>query len=76
LQANNWWQIKRVLEEQGWKEILTYEDRILYFRKGEATVGYEKSNNMTVPYTVTLLRRVDIDYESFLASYNHDNTKK
>ena len=37
-----------MLEKHGWKEVLSYKDEMLYFRKGDETIGYEKSNNMTI----------------------------
>ncbi|MFZ0896146.1 MAG: hypothetical protein WAZ77_16740 [Candidatus Nitrosopolaris sp.] len=68
--AHNWWQIEAALKKHGWKEVPTYEERMLYFQNGERTIGYEKSNNMTIPYTKTVLKRVGIDYESFVVSYS------
>ena len=52
------------------KKCQHYEERMLYFQNGERTIGYEKSNNMTIPYTKTVLKRVGIDYESFVVSYS------
>jgi hypothetical protein len=71
---HNWWQVKTALEKQGWKEILTYEDKMLYFQKGNKKIGYEKSNNMTLPYTMTLLKMVEIDYEEFVELYTPDES--
>ena len=35
---------------------------MLYFQKDNRKIGYEKSNNMSMPYTMTLLRKVEMDY--------------
>jgi hypothetical protein len=67
---HNWWQVKAALEKQGWKEILTYEDKMLYFQKDGRKIGYEKSNNMSLPYTMTLLKMVEMDYETFVKLYS------
>jgi len=75
LPAHNWWQVKTALESNGWREVLVYEDKMLYFALGGKTIGFEKSNNMSVAYTKTLLRKFGLDYESFVASNSHDRTK-
>jgi hypothetical protein len=80
LTAHNWWQLKVALEKDGWIEVLTFEDRMLYFqhryRTINRTIGYEKSNKMTKTYILKILAKVGIEYEAFVESYSQETPLK
>jgi hypothetical protein len=45
---------------------------MLYFQKDNRKIGYEKSNNMSLPYTTTLLKMIEMDHDSFVNLYTPD----
>ncbi|MGB8934462.1 MAG: hypothetical protein WCC17_05085 [Candidatus Nitrosopolaris sp.] len=64
-------QVKAVLEYKGYKQIRDYSDEVLYYmhqQTGDPFV-FLKSNNMTVPYYLTILRRLKMDDAEFERIY-------
>ena len=66
---HNW--VLVVLEQIGYRQIVDYDIDILYFINDSTCkeIGFEKSNNITMPYALTLLRRLEIPYDRFVQIY-------
>ncbi len=67
---HNWHQFMIVLEQMGYRQIV-YDIDILYFinKSTGKEIGFEKSNQITMPYALTLLRRLGIRYDQFVQIY-------
>jgi hypothetical protein len=68
---HNWHQFVVVLEQIGYSQIIDYGIDILYFINQSIgkEIGFEKSNHITMPYALTLLRRLGIPYDRFVRIY-------
>jgi len=68
---HNWHQFVVVLEQIGYRQIVDYDIDTLYFINQSIgkQIGFEKSNRMTMPYTLILLRRLGITYDRFVQIY-------
>jgi hypothetical protein len=68
---HNWHQFVVVLEHIGYRQIVDYDIDILYFINQSIgkEIGFEKSNRITMPYALTLLRRLGIPYDRFVQIY-------
>jgi hypothetical protein len=68
---HNWHQFVVVLEQMGYRQIVDYDIDILYFinKSTGKEIGFEKSNHITMPYALTLLRRLGIPYDRFVQIY-------
>jgi hypothetical protein len=68
---HNWHQFMIVLEQMGYRQIVDYGIDILYFINDSTCkeIGFEKSNHITMPYALTLLRRLGIPYDRFVQIY-------
>jgi hypothetical protein len=68
---HNWHQFVVVLEQIGYRQIVDYDIDTLYFINQSIgkQIGFEKSNRMTMPYTLILLRRLGIPYDRFVQIY-------
>jgi hypothetical protein len=55
----------------GNRQIVDYDIDILYFinKSTGKGIGFEKSNHITMPYALTLLRRLGIPYDRFVQIY-------
>jgi len=72
---HNWHQLKVVLEQLGFTQIRDYSNQILYFGHSDGRIiAFEKSNNMSQPYLLTILRRIGIDYDTFVKLYTPKDT--
>jgi hypothetical protein len=68
---HNWHQFVVVLEHIGYRQSVDYDIDILYFINQSIgkEIGFEKSNRITMPYALTLLRRLGIPYDRFVQIY-------
>jgi len=68
---HNWHQFLVVLEQMGYRQIVDYDIYILYFINNSTgkKIGFEKTNHITMPYALTLLRRLGIPYDRFVQIY-------
>ena len=68
---HNWHQFVVVLEQIGYRQIIDYDIDILYFINQSVgkEIGFEKSNHISMPYALTLLRRLEIPYDRFVRIY-------
>ena len=68
---HNWHQFVVVLEQIGYRQIVDYDIDILYFVNQSIgkEIGFEKSNRITMPCALTLLRRLGIPYDRFVQIY-------
>jgi hypothetical protein len=67
-----------VLEHIGYRQIVDYDIDILYFINQSIgkEIGIEKSNRITMPYALTLLRRLGIPYDRFVQIYTEHSEGK
>jgi len=74
LSGYNWIQVKAVLEHLGYSQVADYSNEILFFKnkKTGKVFGYSKSNNMTAPYFLTILRRLEMDEDEFRRIYREE----
>jgi hypothetical protein len=74
LSGHNWIQVKAVLEYLGYLQVRDYSNEILYFRneKTGKIFAFEKSNNMSRPYFLTVLRRLEMDEDEFQRIYREE----
>jgi hypothetical protein len=65
---HKWHQFLVVLEQMGYRQIVDYDIDILYFINNNTgkKIGFEKTNHITMPYALTLLRRLGIPYDLFV----------
>jgi len=68
---HNWHQFLVVLEQMEYRQIVDYDIDILYFINNSTgkKIGFEKTNHITMPYALTLLRRLGIPYDRFVQIY-------
>ena len=68
---HNWHQVVVSLEQIGYRQVVDYDNHALYFinERIGTQIGFEKSNHMTMPYTLTLLRRLGLPYDRFVQIY-------
>jgi hypothetical protein len=68
---HNWHHFLVVLELIGYRQVVDYGNLTLYFinQSTGKEIGFEKSNSMTMPYTLTLLRRLGLPYDTFVQIY-------
>jgi hypothetical protein len=75
---HNWWQLKTFLEDIGYSQVQKdgLNDSYLFFTKGQTGIGFEKSNNISVPAVRHILRRINLSYEFFVMVFYRDNDNK
>ena len=69
-QFHNWNQFHKVLTILGFIQVSSYEDRYLYYRDPYGKkMAIPKSTEITIEYAQELVKRVGIDYVTFVKIY-------
>ena len=80
--THNWFQLKTFFEEIGYHQIPSNtvgvpEDFLFFINEdSRKTIGFEKSNKMSIYLVKKILKRVDLTYEYFVMVFYKDKNNK
>lgn len=78
--THNWFQIKSFFEAIGYTQVpsrtVGVPENFLYFRNDKGrTIGFEKSNKISIYAVKRILARVGLNYEYFVMVFYGNNNK-